>query len=349
MGTECTSHNVAQKSYGDLLNETQNIRNTFEKFTDEDRKKNKLRLKAIIYAVRWCAFQAIAFRGHNERPDSINKGNFLEMLEAICSFNNEMKELFCTAPKHASYTSPTIQKEILNLISNRVRRMICEEIDGGKFCLLVDEARDESNREQMSIVLRLVNKDGAIMERFFGLVHVPDSTSQTLKDRIYFLLTHNNLDFKSIRGQGYDGASNMRGHFKGLQALISKDCPFAYYVHCFAHQLQLALMVASEGVIVVQKFFTKLSFVINVVGASSKRSDQLRDAQAKQMAYFKSIGELETGRGLNQIVIEDDIGSIKGDADSAYETITTFEFIFVLDLEKEIMEITDLLCQALQR
>ncbi|XP_023750828.1 uncharacterized protein LOC111899177 [Lactuca sativa] len=251
MGIECTSfHNVAQKSYDDLLNETQDIRNTIEKFTDEDRKKNRLRLKTIIYAVRWCAFPAIAFRDHNERPDSINKGNFLEMLEAICSFNNELKELFCTAPKHASYTSPTIQKEILNLISNRVRRTICDEID-----------------------------DGVIVERFFRLVHVPDTTSQTLKNRIYFLLIHNNLDFKSICGQGYDGASNMRGHFKGLQALTSKDCPSAYYVHYFAHRLQLALMATSQGVIALQKFFfTKLSFVINVVDASSKCSDQLRDA-----------------------------------------------------------------------
>ncbi|XP_023756095.1 uncharacterized protein LOC111904576 [Lactuca sativa] len=285
IGTECTSfHNVAQKSYDDLLNETQDIQNTNEKFIDEDRKKNRLRLKTIIYAICWCAFQAIAFRGHNERPDSINNENFLEMLEAICSFNNEMKELFHTAPKHASYTSPTIQKEILNLIANRVRRMICDETDGGKFCLLVDEAHDEFNREQMSIVLRFVNKDCIIMEPFFGLVHVPDTTSQTLKNRIYFLLTHKNLDFKSIRDQG----------------------------------LQLALIADSQGVIALQKFYTHLSSVINVVGASSKCADQLRDAQAEQMAYFKSICELETGRGLNQI-------------------------------EKEIMEIVDLLCQALQK
>ena len=128
-----------------------------------------MRLKTSIYAVRWCAFQAIAFRGYNERPDSINKGNFLEMLEAICSFNNDVKELFHIAPKHASYTSPIIQKEILNIISTRVRRMIYDENDGGKFCLLVYEARDESNIEQMSIVLRFINKDGVIMECFFGL------------------------------------------------------------------------------------------------------------------------------------------------------------------------------------
>ncbi|KAI3503769.1 hypothetical protein L1887_32219 [Cichorium endivia] len=384
MGTECTSfHNVAQKAYDDLLHETQDIRNVFEKFTDEDRRKNRLRLMATIFTVRLCAFQAFAFRGYNERPDSINKGNFLEVLEAQGAFNNEMKELLDTAPRYASYTSPSIQKEILKLISNRVRQMICEEIDGGKFCLLVDEARDESNKEQMSIVLRFINKEGFIMERFFRLVHVSDTTSQTLKNGIYTVLAHNNLDFKSIRGQGYDGASNMRCHFKGLQALISKDCPYVYYVHCFAHRLQLALMAVSQGVIALRKFFNKLSFVINVVSASSKCTDQLRDAQVDHIAYFNSIGELETGRGLNQIgklqragdtrwgshlksvsslikmfsptcevllkIIKDDTGSIKGDVDSGYEMITTFEFIFVLHLVKEITEITDVLCQALQR
>ncbi|KAL5680742.1 hypothetical protein ACJX0J_007127, partial [Zea mays] len=41
------------------------------------------------------------------------------------------------------------------------------------------------------------------------------------------------------RGKGYDGASNMRGEFNGLQKLIRDENPFAFYVHCFAHQLQL--------------------------------------------------------------------------------------------------------------
>ena len=63
------------------------------------------------------------------------------------------------------------------------------------------------------------------------------------------MLSHYNLDFKSTRGQGYDGAINMQGHFKGLQALINNDCPYAYYVHYLAYRLQLALMAASQGVI----------------------------------------------------------------------------------------------------
>ncbi|GKB46942.1 zinc finger MYM-type protein 1-like protein, partial [Tanacetum coccineum] len=43
---------------------------------------------------------------------------------------------------------------------------------------------------------------------------------------------------KELRGQGYDGASNMRGEFNGLKALILKENESTYYVHCFAHQLQ---------------------------------------------------------------------------------------------------------------
>ncbi|XP_024971972.1 uncharacterized protein LOC112510856 [Cynara cardunculus var. scolymus] len=142
-------------------------------------------------------------------------------------------------------------------------------------------------------------------------------------------------------------------------------------------------MAASEGVVALCKFFTTLSFVINVVSASSKCTDQLRDAQVKQIAYLIYVDELETGRGLNQISklkrtgdtrwsshlisvsslinmfsptcevllknFEEGTGPIKGDADSSYEAMTIFEFIFVLHLEREIMHITDLLCQALQR
>jgi hypothetical protein len=38
-------------------------------------------------------------------------------------------------------------------------------------------------------------------------------------------------------GQGYDGASNMRGEWNGLQALFINDCPYAYYLHYLAHKL----------------------------------------------------------------------------------------------------------------
>lgn len=47
-------------------------------------------------------------------------------------------------------------------------------------------------------------------------------------------------------GQGYDGASNMSGHLKGVQTIIRATYPKALYVHCVAHSLNLAVSKASN-------------------------------------------------------------------------------------------------------
>ena len=60
-----------------------------------------------------------------------------------------------------------------------------------------------------------------------------------------------------IRGQGYDGASNMKGDIKGLKTLIMKESPCAYYIHCFAHQLQLVFVVVAKGNAVCKTFLIK--------------------------------------------------------------------------------------------
>jgi len=67
----------------------------------------------------------------------------------------------------------------------------------------------------------------------------------------------------------------MRGEWNGLQAKFMEDCPYAYYVHCFAHQLQLALVAASKEVTDVHNFFEHLALVVNTVVSSSKRNDDL--------------------------------------------------------------------------
>ena len=102
----------------------------------------------------------------------------------------------------------------------------------------------------------------------------------TLKNEIYAILSRHCLNIQNIRGQGYDGASNMCGEWKGLQALVLNDCPYAYYVHCFAHRLQLALVAASREVIPINEFFLNLNFIITTVSSSCKGNDELRAAQA---------------------------------------------------------------------
>ncbi|XP_042410355.1 zinc finger MYM-type protein 1-like [Zingiber officinale] len=205
-----------------------------------------LKRHADIHVVLLLALQGIPFRGHDEKSSSSNRGNFLEFLDVLTMYNDELSKAIAKAPKNAKYTSHGIQKQILHVLSVRVKNIIREEIGVAKYCIIVDEARDASKREQMSIVLRFVDSNGFIQEHFFGLVYVSDTAALTLKDAIYSALAHYNLDVQNIRGQGYDGASNMRGEFNGLQALIIKDCKSAYYVHCFAHRLQLTLVAAAK-------------------------------------------------------------------------------------------------------
>ncbi|XP_022685264.1 zinc finger MYM-type protein 1-like [Setaria italica] len=334
----------------------------------------------------WLTFQGCPFRGHDESPESINRGNFIEMVKLLASYNTEVNEVVLkNAPKNAKYTSPDVQKEILSILARKVQKSIREEIGNSKFCIMVDEARDESKKEQMAIVLRFVNKEGLIKERFLDLIHVSDTTALTLKESICAVLSANGLSIQDIRGQGYDGASNMRGEWNGLKALILNECPYAYYIHCMAHQLQLALVAASREVHEVHNFFQHANFIINVVSTSPKRNDELLAKQAEEIAHEIELGELDTGQGENQISslqrpgdtrwsshyrsilslkkmfgatvsvlrnIANDRSVSKysrGDASGALRIIVTFDFVFILLLMEKIMKITDVLCQTLQK
>ena len=93
-----------------------------------------------------------------------------------------------------------------------------------------------------------------------------------------------------MRGQWYDGASNMRGAWNGLQALFFRDCLYAYYVHCFAHRLQLTLVSAAKDVSVIWEFFSHLDNVVNIITSSPKRIAELQTAQRNESEHMLAIG-----------------------------------------------------------
>uniref|UniRef100_A0A8I6XQ67 DUF4371 domain-containing protein n=1 Tax=Hordeum vulgare subsp. vulgare TaxID=112509 RepID=A0A8I6XQ67_HORVV len=236
----------------------------------------------------------------------------------------------------------------------------------------------------MAVVLRFVNIEGLIRERFLDLVHVSDTCALTLKNKIIAVLVDNGLNVQDIRGQGYDGASNMRGEWNRLKALILRECPYAYYIHCLAHQLQLALVAASREVNEVHNFFQHANFVVNTGSASPKCNDELLENQVAEIAREIELGELDTGRGANQIGSLQRAGdtrwsshykSIKsllkmfaatvlvlrsvatdrsatrnsrGDVAGALKILNTSDFVFILHLMERFIKITDILCVKLQ-
>ncbi|CAN0903731.1 hypothetical protein LINGRAHAP2_LOCUS22718 [Linum grandiflorum] len=150
--------------------------------------------------------------------------------------------------------------------------------------------------EQMGVILQYVNGEGCVIERFLGISHVNDTKAVSLKTAIESILTKH-------------------GKINGLKTLILEKSPYAYYVHCFAHRLQLTLVALAQNHDNVKLFFFIIGTVTNLVGGSCKRQDIIRETQAAKVQEAIAIGELETGRGLNQ-----EIG-IKRSADTRWDLI----------------------------
>ena len=77
----------------DLMNQAQHISHVMKKQTFLQVVNNRLILKTSIDAVRWLTFQACSLRGHNERPDSTNRDNFLELIKLLASYNEHVSSV----------------------------------------------------------------------------------------------------------------------------------------------------------------------------------------------------------------------------------------------------------------
>ena len=103
---------------------------------------------------------------------STNHRNFLKILDLPISYSEKLVEVVIEASKNVTCTSPKVHQQILHDFSTKVKEIIRDGINDVKFCLIIDEGRDESMKEKMVIVLRYVDNNGFVRERFFGLVHV---------------------------------------------------------------------------------------------------------------------------------------------------------------------------------
>ena len=109
------------------------------------------------------------------------------------------------------------------------------------YAILADETADIAKQEQLSISISWVGNGYEINEDIIGLVHVPRTTADTLTAAIKDVLIRCALPLTQCRSQGYDGASNMIGHLRGVATQIKAEEATAISVHCLAHSLNLCL------------------------------------------------------------------------------------------------------------
>ena len=147
---------------------------------------------------------------------------------------------------------------------------------------------------------RYVNAQGQVIERFLGVKAVADTTSSSLKEALDGMFARYGLSISRLRGQGYDGASNMRGEFHGLQRKILDENPHAFFIHCFAHQFQLVVVSVAKCCSSVFDFFNITTLIVNTVNASCKRRDQLAQHHHENIVNQLDTSKFFSGRGKNQ-------------------------------------------------
>ena len=271
-----SAHNQTSLNCQALMNQKQHIESIISRQLESSQHNYYTLLNASIDCIRFLLRQGLAFRGHDESNTSHNRGNFIELLQFLVDHNDSVNVVaFENTSGNLQLTAPAIQKDIVNAAAVETLNAVMFDMGDALFSILIDEARDNSVKEQMAVVLHYVDTKGQVIERFVGVQHVRSTDARSLKIAIDELFSKNGLSISNLRRQGYDGASNMQGEFNGLKALILKENDCAFYVHCFAHQLQLALVALAKNHVLVASFFFLVTRVVNIVGVSCKHRDLL--------------------------------------------------------------------------
>ena len=122
--------------------------------------------------------------------------------------------------------------------------VICDlvaDIRGGFFAITANEYTDVSNKEQLTICIRWIDKSLEVHEDFFGFFIIPDTGAETIDSVIKAVLLKLQLSLAYCRGQCYDGASNMLGHKTCVAKRIQDVQPKAHPTHCHGHSLSLSV------------------------------------------------------------------------------------------------------------
>ena len=234
---------------------------------------NRHYLRTLAEILLLCGKQDIPLRGHREHDPLLNRGNFLEILQTVSLHDQIIKEKIETGPRNAIYTSPGIQNSLLKILGDMIRKSVCDGVKEAKmFSLLVDETKDVSKTEQVSIVVRFVDIKGSICEHFLTFIDTAVLTAEGLTKHIFDILEKFQLDPQWIIAQCYDGASVMSGHLSGVQSRVKEVAPHAHYVHCYAHTLNLVLVDSVKILSSATEFFLLLQTLYSLVSTTKIHS-----------------------------------------------------------------------------
>ncbi|KAK2494584.1 hypothetical protein MC885_007947 [Smutsia gigantea] len=347
------------------------------KFTS---KVQKVKGKSRSIKKSWCSnFQhlensvkkdCLPLRGNDQSISSVNKGNFLELLEIRAK--DKGKEIFrLTNSQIDFYNSAQIQNDIIEIIKTEMLQDIVNEINvSSAFSIICDETNDNATKEQFSICVRYPQKTAKailIKERFLGFIDVEKMAGANLHGTIRTYLQHIGVDLNKICGQAYDSTTNLRGKFNKIAAEFKKEEPRALYIHCYAHFLDLAVIRFCKEVEELRSALNTLSSLFNTIHMSGELSANFRNicklSQNKTCKKHTSQScwtvhdriLLSVIEGLPEIIETLEVlsshssnTSLADELSDLLTLVSKFQFIFCLKFLYRVLSVTGILSKELQ-
>lgn len=344
---------------------------------------DRTRLMTMLGVARFLLKQGLSFGRWEESNSPLDKDNFTALLELTNYLRNKdvSKVLGQDALCNDHMPSPRIQEGLAHACALEVTQAMVDDIGDKVFTLLIDVAQDISMEGQIGVVLRYVNKEGCVIERFLAMVNAIDYSSDSLTDAVRVLFARHDLSLSKLRGQGYNVTSNMLDAFKSV---ILQENPDALYVHCFSYQLHLIIIDVAKGICAVYELFRYIFMIVNTIGAPCKMSDQGIQLEHERLVSELVSGERESGKGRNKEAssawpkdthwgsyyltmhrlcylwpsVEQVLDNVcdyatysedRATAESVMEKMYNYEFVFVLHLMKYLLGITIELSLVLQQ
>jgi len=151
------------------------------------------------------------------------------------------------------------------------------------FSISIDSIFEASKKEQVSFIVRYINDNtGYVYERLLKVKESPCTSGADLFELFSNVMKFENLDWQNdLVGQSFDGASNMRGSYKGLQARIKEQNPSALFVWCHAQRINLVVKEAVSSNSNAVDMFGNLETLYTFFWCFKKRADLFRKAQSE--------------------------------------------------------------------
>lgn len=156
----------------------------------------------------------------------------LELLAEFDPFiSNHISKYGNPGKGHTSYLSYNIYEQFMSFMSKKVEHTIINDVNKYRyFSISVDSTPDITHSDQLSIVVRYIDENGNVLERFLCFMDNVGHKSDDMAEAVLTILHTYNLNLNYLRGKSYDNARNMSGCYTGLQARIKLVSPLAKFV-----------------------------------------------------------------------------------------------------------------------